>query len=87
MLSNVLTYLLSTGDEIEQLSASRILKHHKNFRLSINKLKKLNNMWVIESAQNFQFSFDLLENSVLANFLFVQNFDGHFVPCLLVESH
>lgn len=44
-------------------------------------------MWIVKAAQNFELSFHLLKDSVLANLLFIEDLDGDFVPCLFMEGH
>ena len=44
-------------------------------------------MRVVEATQNFEFSLDLFKDPVLADLLFVEDFDGDFVASLVVESH
>ena len=47
----------------------------------------LDNMRMVESAQNFDFTFHFLKDALLLDFLFIQNFDGNSVIGNFVYSH
>ena len=44
----------------------------------------LDDVWVVEPSQNFDFTFDLFKDPLLLDVLFVQDFDRHFVVGYLV---
>jgi hypothetical protein len=69
--SIVLGELLTTGDEIEQLTACSVLQDHEDFGLRVNELEELNGMWVVKAPQNLQLTLYFLENAELADFLLI----------------
>lgn len=81
------TYLLATSDKIEQFTARGVLQNHKNLRLRVDELEQFDRVRVIETPQNFQLSLNLFEDSILSDFLLVENFDRDLVPGLLVKGH
>ena len=81
------TYSFSSGNEVEELSASCILKHHENLRLSIYELKELNRMWVVKSPEDLQLPLHFFEDSVLSDSSLVQDLDGDPMSSLLMEGH
>jgi hypothetical protein len=74
----------SPSNQVEEFPASCVLKDHEDLGLCVNELKQLNSMRVVEPTQDLQLSLDLFEDSVLANFLLVQNLNGHFVAGFFV---
>ena len=47
----------------------------------------LDNVRVVEAAEDFYFALDLFKDALQLDFALVQNFDGNLVICDLVNSH
>lgn len=47
----------------------------------------LDDVRMVESAQNFDLTFHFLKDALLLDFLFVQNFDGYSMVGNFVYSH
>ena len=74
-----ITYLFLALDQVEKLSFFSVLEHYKNVAARVDELEVLDDVGVIESAQNFDFSLYFFEYALHFYFAFVQNFYGYLM--------
>ena len=81
------THLFLSLDQVEKLAFLGVLKHDEDVAARVNELEMLDDVGVVEAAQNFDLPLHFFENSLQLNLSFVQNFDRHFVIGDLIDGH
>ena len=67
-----------SDDVVEQLAAAAILHDHVELFFSFNYLVELYDIWVSDLLEDFDFSGDSLDVFLIVDFVFLEDFDGHF---------
>ena len=83
----VMTYLFETCNQIKQFTSSSILEDHEYLALSVNELKQLDCVRIVESSQDFKLSLYLFKNTKLTDLLLVENLDCYLMTSLLMIRH
>ena len=82
-----MTYLFEACNEVKQFTTCSVLQDHEDLALGVDELKQLDGVRIVESSKNFELSLNFLEDTELADLLFVQYFYGDFVTRLLMICH
>lgn len=87
MTRSYTTYLFLTLYQVKQLAFLSILKHDENITACIDKFKVLDNVRMVETAQNLDLPLHFFEDALHFYFALVQNFDGHLVLSNFIDRH
>ena len=87
MISCVVTHPFFALYEVEQLSLFCVLQYNENVTACIDKFEVLDNVRMIETAQNLDFPLHFFEYSLHFNFALVQNFDSNLVLSDFIDRH
>ena len=82
-----LIYLFFALNQIEQLSLFGIFEDNEDVRACVDKLKVLDDVWMVEFPEYFDLTLDLFKDALQLNLSLIQNLDGHLVICDLVHRH
>ena len=64
-----------------------VLENDENITAGVDEFKVLDNVGVIESPEDFDFSLDLIKDTLTLNLSLVQNFDGYLMLCDFIDRH
>ena len=82
-----ISYLFLPLYQVEELSFLSVLEDDKDIAARVDKLEVLDDVRVIESAQNFDFSLYFFEYTLHFYLALVQNFDGYLMLCDFIDRH
>ena len=74
-------------DQIEQFALLGVLEHNKDVAGRVDELEVLDDVRVVEPAEDFNLALHLLEDTLQLDFALVEDFDCDFVVCDLVYGH
>jgi hypothetical protein len=73
-------------DVVEEFAILCVFKDDEDVTGGVNKFKVLDNVWMVEAAQNFDLPLHLFEDALTLDLALVQNLDGNLVLCHLILS-
>lgn len=68
-------------DVVEQLATTAILHDHVKLFFSFNYLIELDDVWVSDLLEDFDFPCDSLDVFLVVDFVFLEDFDGDLFAC------
>ena len=81
------SYFFLSLDVVEEFAILCVFKDDEDVTGGVNKFKVLDNVWMVEAAQNLDLPLHLFEDALTLDFALVENLDGNLVLCHLILSH